>query len=75
MRNLPSLFKVSDVDAGWALEGLNAGNTHPSFQVPQGIVWGPMAAGATPPIAPPVLLMLILQKWMVRGLPLGATKG
>jgi multiple sugar transport system permease protein len=46
-----------------------------SFQGPEGTFWGPMAAGATLSIAPPVLLMLILQKWMVRGLTMGATKG
>ena len=46
-----------------------------SFQSPEGTFWEPMAAGATLSIAPPVLLMLILQKWMVRGLTMGATKG
>ena len=34
-----------------------------------------VALGSTLSIAPPVLLMLILQKWMVRGLTMGATKG
>lgn len=46
-----------------------------SFRGPEGVFWGPMAAGATLSIAPPILLMLILQKWMVRGLTMGATKG
>ena len=46
-----------------------------SFRGPEGVLWGPMAAGATLSIAPPILLMLILQKWMVRGLTMGATKG
>ena len=46
-----------------------------SFRSPEGVFWGPMAAAATLAIAPPVLLMLFLQKWMVRGLTLGATKG
>lgn len=46
-----------------------------SFRGPEGVVWGPMAAGATMAIAPPVILLLFLQKWMVRGLTMGATKG
>jgi multiple sugar transport system permease protein len=46
-----------------------------SFQGPEGTAWGPMAAGATVAITPPVLLLLISQRWMVKGLTLGATKG
>ncbi len=46
-----------------------------SFRGPEGVDWGPMAAGATLAIAPPVIMMLFLQKWMVRGLTMGATKG
>jgi len=45
------------------------------FRGPEGVVWGPMAAAATLAIAPPVILMLFLQKWMVRGLTMGSTKG
>ena len=46
-----------------------------SFQGPEGTFWGPMAAGATIAIAPPVILLLIAQNWMVKGLTMGAAKG
>ncbi len=46
-----------------------------TFRAPEGTDWGPMAAAATLTIAPPIILMLLFQKWMVKGLTMGATKG
>jgi ABC-type glycerol-3-phosphate transport system permease component len=46
-----------------------------SFQTPEGIAWGQMTAMATIAMLPPMILVLLTQRWMVRGLTMGAVKG
>lgn len=45
-----------------------------SFQSPEGVAWGPMAAGAVLAIAPPILVLAVGKRWLVSGLTLGAGK-
>jgi multiple sugar transport system permease protein len=56
----------------------NAAKTLPvriaSFITDKGIQWGPMSAMATVIVAPVMLFALIMQRWLVRGLTLGAVK-
>jgi multiple sugar transport system permease protein len=44
------------------------------FQTQQGILWGPMAAAATVAVLPTLVFVLVLQRYIVRGLTLGAIK-
>lgn len=44
------------------------------FQTQQGILWGPMAAAATVAIVPTLIFVLVLQRYIVRGLTMGAVK-
>lgn len=46
-----------------------------SFKTPEGIAWGQMTAMATIAMLPPMILVLLTQRWMVRGLTMGAVKG
>ncbi|MEA3510435.1 MAG: carbohydrate ABC transporter permease [Actinomycetota bacterium] len=45
------------------------------FQTQQGILWGPLAAAASMAVIPTVILIMMLQKYIVRGLTMGAVKG
>jgi multiple sugar transport system permease protein len=44
------------------------------FQTQQGILWGPMAAAATVAVVPTLVFVLVLQRFIVRGLTMGAVK-
>ncbi len=44
------------------------------FQTQQGILWGPMAAAATVAVVPTLIFVLVLQRYIVRGLTMGAVK-
>ncbi|MDJ0959950.1 MAG: carbohydrate ABC transporter permease [Acidimicrobiia bacterium] len=44
------------------------------FQTQQGILWGPMAAAATVAVIPTLIFVLVLQRFIVRGLTMGAIK-
>jgi len=46
-----------------------------SFFTLQGILWGPVAAAATISVAPMLLFVLAMQRYMVRGLTFGAVRG
>ncbi|MFM2277841.1 MAG: hypothetical protein RLZZ444_72 [Pseudomonadota bacterium] len=46
-----------------------------SFFTLQGILWGPVAAAATISVAPMLLFVLLMQRYMVRGLTFGAVRG
>lgn len=46
-----------------------------NFQTQFGLQWGPMTALATIYSVPVVMLTLVLQRWIVAGLTLGAVKG
>ena len=46
-----------------------------SFFTLQGILWGPVAAAATISVLPMVLFVLVMQRYMVRGLTFGAVRG
>jgi multiple sugar transport system permease protein len=46
-----------------------------SFFTLQGILWGPVAAAATIAVAPMLLFVLLMQRYMVRGLTFGAVRG
>lgn len=46
-----------------------------SFFTLQGILWGPVAAAATIAVAPMLLFVLMMQRYMVRGLTFGAIRG
>ena len=46
-----------------------------SFFTLRGILWGPVAAAATISVAPMLIFVLILQRYMVRGLTFGAVRG
>ncbi|MFV0476013.1 MAG: carbohydrate ABC transporter permease [Pikeienuella sp.] len=46
-----------------------------SFFTLQGILWGPVAAAATISVAPMLLFVLVMQRYMVRGLTFGAVRG
>lgn len=45
------------------------------FQTQQGILWGPLAAAATVCVVPMLLVALLLQRYIVRGLTFGAVRG
>lgn len=46
-----------------------------SFFTLQGILWGPVAAAATISVLPMVVFVLVMQRYMVRGLTFGAVRG
>jgi multiple sugar transport system permease protein len=46
-----------------------------SFITDEGIFWGPMSAAATVVLIPPIVLMLLTQKYIAKGLTMGAVKG
>lgn len=46
-----------------------------SFFTLQGILWGPVAAAATISVAPMLVFVLVMQRYMVRGLTFGAVRG
>ncbi|MCF1711128.1 carbohydrate ABC transporter permease [Tabrizicola sp. J26] len=46
-----------------------------SFFTLQGILWGPVAAAATIAVAPMLVFVLVMQRYMVRGLTFGAVRG
>lgn len=46
-----------------------------SFFTLQGILWGPVAAAATISVAPMLIFVLMMQRYMVRGLTFGAVRG
>lgn len=46
-----------------------------SFFTLRGILWGPVAAAATISVLPMLIFVLILQRYMVRGLTFGAVRG
>lgn len=46
-----------------------------SFFTAEGIAWGPMSAAVTIALAPPILFVLVMQRYLARGLTLGAVKG
>jgi multiple sugar transport system permease protein len=46
-----------------------------SFFTLRGILWGPVSAAATISVAPMLVFVLILQRYMVRGLTFGAVRG
>lgn len=46
-----------------------------SFFTLRGILWGPVAAAATISVFPMLIFVLILQRYMVRGLTFGAVRG
>jgi ABC-type glycerol-3-phosphate transport system permease component len=60
---------VNSVDARTITTGLTL------FIVEDVFFWGPMMAAACLATIPPVLLYLIFQRWVVKGLTLGAVKG
>jgi multiple sugar transport system permease protein len=45
------------------------------FQTQQGILWGPLAAAAVICVVPMLLVALLLQRYIVRGLTFGAVRG
>jgi len=46
-----------------------------SFFTLRGILWGPVAAAATISVVPMLIFVLVLQRYMVRGLTFGAVRG
>ncbi|NQT21305.1 MAG: carbohydrate ABC transporter permease [Planctomycetes bacterium] len=46
-----------------------------SFFTLRGILWGPVAAAATISVLPMIIFVLLLQRYMVRGLTFGAVRG
>ena len=46
-----------------------------SFFTLRGILWGPVAAAATISVVPMLIFVLVLQRFMVRGLTFGAVRG
>ena len=60
---------VNSVDARTITTGLTL------FIVEDVFFWGPMMAAACLATVPPVLVYLIFQRWVVKGLTLGAVKG
>lgn len=46
-----------------------------SFFTLQGILWGPVAAAAAISVAPMLVFVLVMQRYMVRGLTFGAVRG
>lgn len=46
-----------------------------SFFTLRGILWGPVAAAATISVLPMLIFVLVLQRYMVRGLTFGAVRG
>lgn len=46
-----------------------------SFFTLQGILWGPVAAAAMISVAPMLVFVLVMQRYMVRGLTFGAVRG
>lgn len=45
------------------------------FRTAEGVQWGPMAAAGTMAILPPIVFAFFIQKYLVRGLTMGAVKG
>jgi multiple sugar transport system permease protein len=45
------------------------------FRTAEGVQWGPMAAAGTLAILPPIVFAFLIQKYLVRGLTMGAVKG
>ncbi|MEM3385486.1 MAG: carbohydrate ABC transporter permease [Nitrososphaeria archaeon] len=45
------------------------------FRTAEGVQWGPMAAAGTLAILPPIIFAFFIQKYLVRGLTMGAVKG
>lgn len=45
------------------------------FQTQQGILWGPLAAAAVICVVPMLMVALLLQRYIVRGLTFGAVRG
>ena len=60
---------VNSVDARTITTGLTL------FVVEDVFFWGPMMAAACLATVPPVLVYLVFQRWVVKGLTLGAVKG
>jgi multiple sugar transport system permease protein len=60
---------VSDVNAKTIPTGI------PSFIVEDVFFWGPMMGASFLSALPPVLLYLVFQRWVVKGLTLGGVKG
>jgi ABC-type glycerol-3-phosphate transport system permease component len=60
---------VNSVDARTITTGLTL------FVVEDVFFWGPMMAGACLATVPPVAVYLVFQRWVVKGLTLGAVKG
>lgn len=60
---------VNSVDARTITTGLTL------FIVEDVFFWGPMMAAACLATVPPVLVYLVFQRWVVKGLTLGAVKG
>lgn len=46
-----------------------------SFFTLRGVLWGPVAAAATISVVPMLIFVLLLQRYMVRGLTFGAVRG
>jgi multiple sugar transport system permease protein len=46
-----------------------------SFFTLQGVLWGPVAAAATISVLPMMVFVLLMQRYMVRGLTFGAVRG
>lgn len=46
-----------------------------SFLTPEGIEYGPMTAAATIALLPPIIFIIFAQKYLARGLTMGAVKG
>ena len=46
-----------------------------SFLTAEGIEYGPMTAAATIALIPPVIFVIFAQKYLARGLTMGAVKG
>jgi len=46
-----------------------------AFNTQRGLLWGPLAAGVVVSIIPTLLLALAIQRYIVKGLSLGAVKG
>lgn len=44
------------------------------FQTQQGVLWGPLAAAATVCVVPTLIFVTIVQRYIVRGLTMGAVK-
>jgi multiple sugar transport system permease protein len=45
------------------------------FWTQQGVLWGPLSAAAVVCVIPMIVMALILQRYIVRGLTFGAVRG